>query len=593
MALDGTVTAAIVSELTKELAGGRIDKIYQPQKDEILLTVRKERETKRVLLSANPSHPRIHITWQQKENPISAPMFCMVLRKHIGGGKIVSLLQPNFERIIMMEIQASNEMGDMGIKKLIIEIMGKHSNIILQNEDGGILDAIKHISHEKSSVREVLPGKMYVLPPAQGKQNPMNLEKDSLRQLLEEKKGLKLQSALYQSFTGISPMLASEICFRAQVDPAGFSPQLDEDSFCRLFQRFADVVRQMKEQEFFPKLYYDPKTKRLIECSVVDMTQYASMEQENLPSVSQMLEKFYTEKDNAYHIQQKAHDMRRQVLSNIERCVKKKEIQEKTVRETKDMGLWKIYGELITANIYAIQKGQTLFQTVNFYDETMPEISIPLDPNKTPAENAQKYFSRYNKAKRTLLALEGQMKQNQEQLTYLEGVLVSIENATEAGDLEEIRAELQEEGFLKKKKEKKNGNAKIKKAKPLHFISSDGYDIYVGKSNLQNDFLTLQFAKSEDMWMHTKNIPGSHVIIPWKNQPYPEQTLIEGANLAAFFSKARNSSQVPVDYTPRKYVKKPAKAKPGMVIYTQNRTIFITPEESLINQLKQRDKEEH
>ena len=314
------------------------------------------------------------------------------------------------------------------------------------------------------------------------------------------------------------------------------------------------------------------------------MKQFAAFPKQEYQSISVLLEQFYAEKDNLYHVRQKSHDMRRILVSNIERCVKKKEIQKKTEKDVAAKDSWKIKGELLTANIYAIPKGITTFRTVNFYDTELKEIEIAIDPTKTPAENAQKYFSKYNKAKRTLAALAIQKKQNEEELAYLESILNALEAAKEEADLDEIRMELAEQGYMKRKTAKKNRVQK--KAKPLHYISSDGFDIYVGKSNLQNDALTLHFAESHDIWLHTKEIPGSHVIIKTNGASVPDTTLLEAANLSAYFSKSQNSSQVPVDYTLRKYVKKPNGAKPGMVIYEKNKTIYITPEEGKIKKLE-------
>lgn len=582
MALDGITTAAIVHELKTKLIGGRIDKIHQPVTDEIRFTVRGIGVVHKILVSANSGNPRIHITETSKENPMTAPLFCMVLRKHIAGGKIVDILQPDFERIVIIKVESTNEMGDMTVKNLILEIMGKHSNLILTDESGRILDSIKRITHEKSSVREVLPGKEYVFPPSQNKKNPLTAIKSDFLFHLHLQEGKKLQEFLYKTLTGISPIMASEICFRARLDSSNSCEQTTTEEGENLFAAFAAVMDEVKHANFTPKIYYHQNSNRVLDFSVLEMKSFLALEQKIFPSVSSLLEGFYQERDNAYHIRQKAHDMRRLVISNIERCVKKKEIQMKTRKEVSDMDMWRKKGELLTANIYAVSQGITTFRTTDYYDETMPEIEIALDPTKTPAENAQKYFSRYNKAKRTLSALEVQEKQNDEELQYLESVLNALENATDDADLSEIRTELAESGFVRRQTPKK-GASRPKKSKPLHYISSDGYDIFVGKSNLQNDELTLRFADSTDLWLHTKDIPGSHVIIKTNGTgTASDEALEEAANLAAYFSKAKNSSMVPVDYTQRKNVKKPNGAKPGMVIYLTNRTIYVTPDENKV-----------
>lgn len=587
MALDGITTSAIVSELKPALVGGRIDKIHQPVADEIRMTIRGLGSgAKKIIISANSAHPRIHLTESTRENPMTAPLFCMVMRKHIAGGKIVDICQPNFERIIILRVESANEMGDITTKNLILEIMGKHSNLILTDENGKILDSIKRVTHEKSSVREVLPGKEYVFPPSQDKKNPLEAERGDFLFSLHLQEGRKLQEFIYQTYTGISPIMAGEICSRADLDSSNSCQETTIEEGEKLYDAFDKTMAEIKSATYQPAIYYQKENNRIVDFAVLEMTQFSGLQKRSFDSVSALLESFYQERDNAAHIRQKAHDMRRLVMSNIERCVKKKEIQLKTRRETKGMDQWKKKGELLTANIYAVPQGVTTFKTIDYYESDMPEIEIAIDPAKTPAENAQKYFSKYNKAKRTLAALEIQEKQNEEELVYLESVLNALENAKDDADLSEIRTELAESGFIRRQVQKK-GAQKPKKSKPLHYVSSDGYDIFVGKSNLQNDELTLRMAESTDIWMHTKDIPGSHVIIRTNGQKeLPEATMEEAANLAAFYSKAKNSSMVPVNYTQRKNIKKPNGAKPGMVIYLTNRTIYITPDENRVNQMK-------
>lgn len=587
MALDGITVNSIVCELTDKLLGGRIDKIYQPQKDEIIISVRSIGSNFKLLMSANPSHPRLQLTSVSKDNPMTPPMFCMVLRKHVAGSKITNIYQPDFERVVVLELDSLNEMGDMTTKRLIIEIMGKHSNIILVDEKNKILDSIKHVSHETSSVREVLPGKEYSVPPSQGKLNPQQLNEAEFLQVFSEKNSLKLQNIIYQSYTGISPVIASEICQRASLDATIYGEQLDIDGRRSLFSAFTSIMDSVKTANFSPEIIYENKTGRILDFSPVEMTQYSSFKKVPYSSISELLESFYSQRDNVYHIKQKAHDMRRLVVSNIDRCVKKKEIQIKTLKDNEGLEKWKLKGELLTANIYAIEKGMNTIKLVNYYEEDMPEIEIALDTTKTPSENAQKYYNKYNKAKRTIAALEVQKKQNDDELEYLEGVLNAIDASTEEADLTDIRNELIEQGFIKRKRGDKKPAKQQKKSKPLHFISSDGFDIYVGKSNIQNDELTIHFAKSNDIWLHTKNIPGSHVIIATNDDTLvPDQTIIEAANLAAYNSKGKDGSNVPVDYCPRKNVKKPGGSKPGFVIYENNKTIYITPNDVMAENMK-------
>ncbi len=585
MALDGVALSNVTYELNKLLVGGRVDKIYQPEKDEIIISIRSLGNNYKLLLTSNANHARIHLTQTQKENPNTPPMFCMLLRKHIAGGKIISIEQPNFERILNINIESLNEMGDNTVKKLVIEIMGKHSNIMLVDENSTILDSIKHISHDTSSVREVLPGKKYVLPPSQDKLNILNLDKTSFIEIINTKKGLKLQNVLYQSYTGISPALASEICFRADIDSSMYPEQLTNSNIETLFNIFSDLKTIILNGDFKSEIIIDEQNKKIIDFSPIEMKQYSNFKKENYNSISTLLENFYKEKDNSTRIKQKSHDLHRLLMTNIERCLKKKEIQNKTLKDIADRDKWKNFGELITSNIYSIQKGMTNFETQNFYEEDMPLIKIKLDPELTPVENAQRYFNKYNKAKRTFIALQEQIKQNDEELIYLETTLSSLENSSDEVNIIEIHGELSEEGYIKKRRLKKG--EKLKKTKPLHYISSEDYDIYVGKNNKQNDELTLRFASSNDIWLHTKDIPGSHVIIKTKGSQIPEQTILEAGYLAAFYSKGRNSSNVPVDYALKKHVRKPNGAKPGMVIYEENKTLYITPDEEFIKTLKE------
>lgn len=584
MALDGVVLSNIAYELKQLLLGGRVDKIYQPEHDEIIVSVRSLGNNYKILLTANASHARLHLTQIQKDNPMTPPMFCMVLRKHIAGGKITEIEQPNFERILNISIESLNEMGDNTVKKLVIEIMGKHSNIMLLDENGIVLDSVKHISHDTSSVREILPGKKYVLPPSQDKLNILNLDKSSFTNIISSKKGLKIQEILYQSYSGISPVLASEICFKANIEADNYAEQLNDFDIEKLF----DVINNLKliicENKFTPEIITDEKNKKIIDFSSIEMTQYNDFNKVNYNSISELLEKFYNEKDKSTRMKQKSHDLHRLIMSNIERCIKKRDIQNKTLKDIEQRDKWKLYGELITSNIYAFQKGMTIFETQNFYDDNMPIIKIKIDPELTPVENAQRYFNKYNKAKRTYLALQDQIKQNDLELEYLEAILTSLNNSSDETNIIEIHSELSDEGYIKKRKAKKG--EKIKKTKPMHFISSDDFDIYVGKNNRQNDELTLRFASSNDIWLHTKDIPGSHVIIKTKGFGISEETIFEAACLAAFYSKGRDSSNVPVDYTLKKNVKKPNGAKPGMVIYEENKTLYITPDETILKTLK-------
>ena len=561
MAFDGITISAVNSQLKETVLGGRIDKIYQPEKDEIILLIRSFKSAYKLLLTASASHPRLHLSEEQKKNPEQPPLFCMVLRKHLTAGKIVDITQPNFERIAIIHIESINELGDYSIKKLI---------------------------HETSSVREVLPGKEYVLPPSKNKLDPLFILENEFYDILEAKGSKKLNEIIYQSYNGISPIAACEICFRAGLDNTLRAEEINFEQKKKLYFSFKSVFDDIKNKIYLPNIIYDDKDK-IIDFSAIEMKQFNFYRSEKFFSISQLMDAFYKKRDLIYRMSQKTHDLKKLITQNIERCVKKKDIQQKTLNEISDRETLRLYGELITAYVYSIKKGTKEFSADNFYDENQSKITIPLDPDLTPAENAQRYFKKYNKAKRTYEALKIQIKQNDDELEYLEGVLLCVENSTDEQDIKQIRQELSEQGFIKKSLSNKKGIKSNKKAKPLHFISSDGFDIYVGKNNKQNDELTLKFAKSNDIWLHTKEIPGSHVIISANNKPVPDKTLAEAAMLSAYYSKARASSLVPVDYTLKKYVKKPAGAKPGMVIYETNKTAFITPSEDEINKIKMID----
>lgn len=584
MAFDGITISALISEIKDKITGGRIDKIYQPEGDEIILGIRSFGKAYKLLLTANPSNPKFHFTSENRDNPLNPPLFCMVMRKHLQSGKIIAVDQPDFDRIVNIYVESMNEMGDYSVKKLILEVMGRHSNIILTDENNIILDCIKHITHDKSSVREVLPGREYIMPPSQDKINTMDLNRDNFNTAFNNSLTKKAQAMIYQSYTGISPVVASEICVRASVDPSDYCETLNDSQINSLYNSFSKVVSDIKSEKFDPQLIIND-TGKIIDFSPINMTQYSGFTFKYYDSMSELIEDFYRTRDFTYRMNQKTQDLKKLISQNIERCVRKKEIQQKTLKDIENREELRLYGELITANIYSIKEGMTKAELPNFYSENYEIISIPLDSNKTPAENAQKYFKAYNKAKRTYEALQEQIRSNDEELDYLEGVLTSVSNCTDEQDIKEIRRELRDNSYIKKSKGD-NKKSQNKKSKPLRFTSSDGYDIFVGKNNYQNDELTLKIARPRDMWFHTKNIPGSHVIVIYKGEDFPDTTLTEAAQLAAYYSKAQGSSMVPVDYTEKRNIKKPNGAKPGMVIYETNKTAYVNADEEIIYKLK-------
>lgn len=586
MAFDGITVSAIKAEIEDKILGGRIDKVYQPEKDEIILGIRSMGQAYKLLLTSNASNPKFHFTQTNPSNPMTPPLFCMVMRKHLQSSKIIKIEQPDFDRILNIYVESLNELGDYSVKKLVLEIMGRHSNIILTDENNTILDCIKHIGHDTSSVREVLPGREYTLPPSQGKINTLELDNNDFNEVLENNPSFEIQSVIYKNYTGISPIAASEICYRANVNGSTPVEALTDIQKEIVFNKFAELVEDIKANRFYPESITNEKGKT-IDFSPIEMTQFNGLEIKKYTSISELIESFYANRDFAYRIGQKTQDLRKLITQNIERCIRKKDIQMQTLRSIKNRDELRLKGELLTANIYSIKKGMTTVELPNYYSENQELVAIELDSNKTPSENAQKYYKAYNKAKRTFEALKDQIKSNDEELAYLESVLTSVNNCTDEQDVKEIRRELREEGYVKKVKNQKDKSKKH--SVPLHFISQDGFDIYVGKNNIQNDELTLKFARPRDIWMHTKNIPGSHVIIVANGQTIPDTTLNEGAMLSAFYSKAKNSSKVPVDYTEKKNVKKPNGSKPGFVIYETNKTAYITTSEEEIKKIRRGD----
>lgn len=577
MALDGIVLASIITELTDTLLEGRIDKIYQPMKDEIMLQIRSQNKNYQLLLSSNPSMPRIYMTEHKRENPQIAPNFCMLLRKHLQNGRIVGFHQPNFERIAEIHVQNKNELGDWVIKKLIIEIMGKHSNIILI-EDGVILDSIRHISDALSSVREVMPGGIYAYPPQQGKINPLTIsDRESFRQHLQNR-NMPIYKGIYQAYTGISPLIAEEICYRAEINANIPIPDIKQKQWESLFSAFMYVMHQVRNHDYQPNIIFN-ETNAYFQFSAIPLLQYTGFSVRNMESISSLLDEYFYKKLEKNILTQRQKDLVKLVNKYLHRAYKKKKIQIDNLKETKKMDRYKLYGELLTANIYAVKKGMDHFKTTNYYSENQEEITIPLLTHLTPAENAQKFFKKYNKLKRTFSAATEQLQSINEEVEYLESIISFIQNSDNVQDLTIIRDELVEEGYSKKRSQKK----KQKAGKPELFLIevNETTKIYVGKNNIQNDYITFKKASNEDYWFHTQKIPGSHVILKTQGEPKDEEILL-AAQIAAYHSKAKFSSQVPVDYTLQKYVNKPKGAKPGFVIYTHQNTVYVTPKKEVI-----------
>ncbi len=573
MALDAICVRALAKEIEKSIVGGRIDKIYQPERDEIVLGIRTFTENYKIVLCANSTYPRVHFTSVNKKNPSTAPLFCMLLRKHLGSGKIISVKQVEFERIIEFEIESYDDLGDLTVKKLIIEIMGRHSNIIL-TIGGKIIDSIKHIDLTVSSVRQVLPGFFYSYPPARDIVS-LAVADESLKLDISQK-GELTQKCVLGAISGISPLTSREIVYRRFSRTDVRNEEIDNDKI------IVDEILKLRDEvladEFTPTLITDAFAGKLIDFSAIPIAQYeqAAITKE-FNTMSELLDTFYSKKDAAERMRQKSADLVKLLNTNRERAAKKQGILLATLKDAENKDKYKIFGELITANLYSISEGMSEIEVENYYDENLPTVKISLDPSLSLSQNAQKYYKKYQKAKTAETEAKKQLSENKAVLDYLESTLVSVENAETESDLNAIRTELAEQGYLKRIVLKKNRQMP-NNSKPMHFVSSDGFDIYVGRNNTQNDFLTLKFANSSDIWFHTKNIHGSHVIIKLGlEKNVPETTMMEAACLAAYYSKARESSQVPVDYTSVKNVKKPNGAKPGMVIYDVYNTIYVTP----------------
>lgn len=564
MALDGIVIAGVVHQLNQTILNTKIAKIAQPEPDELLLTCKGPGANYRLALSASASLPFVYLTDQNKPSPMVAPTFCMVLRKHIANGKIVSITQPHMERIIRMDIEHLDEMGDFSKKSLIIELMGKHSNIIFCKDDGTIIDSIKHISSLTSSLREVLPGRMYEIPATQNqKHNPLTTSTSEFTDIISHCSDT-LGKAVYGSFTGISPLMANEILYRAGADADMPVASYDEDQLYHIATQFHHFMDDVKEGHFSPAIIWNGKEP--IEFSAFPLTQYQDYTIAAYTSISEVLELYYAKKNAYTRIRQKSADLRRIVTTALERNQKKLQLQLKQLSDTEKREKYRIYGELLQTYGYGVKEGSKFLVCENYYDDNK-EIKIPLDETKSPLENAQKYFEKYNKLKRTYEALCALTEETQNEILHLESIQNALDIATSPDDLIDIKQELVDFGFIKKGRGQKKNTGK---SKPLHYRSSDGFDIYVGKNNYQNDELTFKFATGNDWWFHAKNMPGSHVIVKSENRELPDRVFEEAASLAAYYSKGRGAEKVEIDYLQKKNVKKPNKSAPGFVVYYTN-----------------------
>lgn len=570
MALDTLALECIKEELKTAVIGGKIEKVYQPEKDEIMIVIRTFSASFKLTLSASPTNPRIHFQTTSKENPKTPPMFCMLMRKHLTSGKIVDIKNVEGDRILIFDIESYNELGDLTTKHLIVEIMGRHSNIILTHSDMTIIDSVKHIDFTMSSVRQILPGGKYEMAPAQDK-IPILSEKISDLDLKKPEQNMAVDKFLLSKIGGISPLTSREIVYQMFGRSDVKTDEVDD------FSALNEFIRKFPKTHFKPCIITERESGRILDFSSIDIHQYESLADiKYYDKLSELLEDFYSSKDSAERIKQKSADILKILSNNIAKISKKISILNKTLLDAKDKEKHKKYGDLITANLYQISTGDEFCHVTDYYSENLDEIKIPLKPELTPSKNAQRYYKLYNKAKTAEVEAAIQLENAKSDLDYLESTLILTENSQTEADINAIRSELGDLGYIKARKTKKKQAEAT--SKPHHFISSDGFDIYVGKNNTQNDKLTLKFANSSDMWFHTKNIHGSHVLIKLgTDKNIPERTMLEAAGLAAYFSKARESSNVPVDYTVIKNVKKPNGAKPGMVIYDSYNTVYVNP----------------
>ena len=571
MAFDGITIACMVHELTEKLVGGRITKISQPEKEEVLFTVKSLTGQHRLFISASASLPLIYLTRENKPAPLTAPNFCMVLRKYLQGGRVVEVSQPGLERVIQIKVEHLDEMGDTCIRVLCFELMGKYSNLILCDDKNIILDSLKHVSAVMSSVREVLPQREYFIPVTVEKKDALSMDEASFYETAKASR-VAPYKMLYQSYTGISPFMAQEVCNSAGIDDRIMSGDLDEDALKRLYQAFDGLVQNIKACAFRPCIISE--NGKVKEYAVTDISSYG--DKQVFESVSELLYEFYSSKNKEDVMRQKSLNLRKTVQTVLERDYKKLDIQKKQLQDAAEREKYKIYGELLNAYGYQLRDGEKQVTVLNYY--TNEDIIIALDPDLSIKENAIRFFDKYGKMKRTEEALEIQTKENEAEIAYLESVQTFLNLAASKEDLMQIQAELSERGFIKKSFDKKN--KKIVN-KPLHYVMDEEYDIYVGKNNLQNEEVTFKMANGNDWWFHAKGVPGSHVIVKSRNAnpatewDMPDEVFEAAACLAACYSKNGSPEKVEVDYIRKKHVKRPGGGEPGFVVYYTNYSMMI------------------
>lgn len=585
MAFDGTVIANLVRDMREKLVGGRILKIAQPEKDELMITV-KNYDQYRLFMSADAGLPLLYISQLKKESPITSPSFCMLLRKYLSSAKIIDISQPSFERVVYIDLEHYDEMGDLCRKRLVIEIMGKHSNIIFCDDKEMIIDSIKHVSSAVSSVREVLPGRKYFITQTSTKYDPLEADESSFVQLVKGT-NYPVMKAIYMSYNGISPVIAGEVCHRAGIDPDFNVSELSQDYLIHLSHIFMRMMDDVREGRFTPTVFY--KDREPVEFSSLEMTSYADMADyscRKYEDVSGLLEDFYTEKNLYTRVRQKSADLRHMATLARERAVKKYDLQLRQLKDTEKRDKFKLYGELLSAYSHEIRTLEDKVTVNNYY--TGEDIVIPLDKDLSAIDNSKAYFDKYAKLKRTYEALSTLSVETKEEIDHIESVLVELDMATGEDDLAVIRKELEEFGYVKAHVQKgKNGQPARKKnssksaSQPLHYVTEDDFHIYVGRNNYQNDELTFKFANGGDWWFHIKGAAGSHVVLKTEGREVPDKVFEQAAALAAYYSSAKDQNKAEVDYLERKNVKKPSGARPGFVVYYTNYSMAVKPSDEL------------
>ena len=573
MPLDALCLTAVAGEVRAAVQGGKIDKIYQPTRDEVVLYIRGPAGNVRLLLSANPGHPRAHLTERNRENPEQPPMFCMLLRKHLQGARILELNQPPLERILDFRLETLDELGDRVERRLVLEAMGRSANLLLLDGEGRIVDCTRRVDGDLArGQRQLLPGLFYRQPPAVDKLNPFTLSPEELRLVLSNPLGKAWDKLLLDSFTGLSPLVARELAFRAGGDSEKLAAELEK------------LGKTVEENHFTPYLLV--REGKPVDFTFLPVLQYGP-ETESIPqeSFSALLDDFFSDRESAERVRQRGQDLVKSVTSARDRTARKLGNQARELEATKNRERLRELGDILTSNLHLMEKGMSTFRTMDFYDPEGGEVDIPLDPLLTPQQNAAKYYKEYNKAKTAEEMLTIQIEKGEKELEYLNSVLENIALAEGEKDLQEIRQELTETGYLRRPKTAAKRAKKVS-GKPMEFRSSSGLRISVGKNNSQNDLLTTKLAYKSDIWLHTQKIHGSHVILWLEGGEADARSLTEAAQLAAYFSQARDGRKVPVDYTPVKYVKKPAGARPGMVVYTTYQTAVVEPDAELAKKLR-------